>query len=292
MEVVNCPCCNGTNRHGSMTVVDHMVSQEAFEVSFCSQCGCGVTSPRPDEIGPYYESPAYTSHQDQSAGFFGTVYGWARTLAARQKLGLIRQSAKVRKGSLLDYGCGVGVFTARAERAGWSVSGIELSDAARSKANEKLRSGGVVKSRAELNEATTYDVVTLFHVLEHLDDPADTLRWIRAKLNSGGALIIAVPNYESLDAKHYGRFWAAWDVPIHYWHFSKSSVAELAKSTGWFVSEVRPMRMDAFYVSLLSESYKNGSKNWISAIYQGIRSNILGGAKNASSLIYVLRKAS
>lgn len=292
MEVVNCPCCNGTNRHGSTTVVDHMVSQEAFEVSFCTQCGCGITSPRPDEIGPYYESPSYTSHQDQSAGLFGTLYGWARTLAARQKLGLIRQVSKLRKGSLLDYGCGVGVFTARAERAGWSVSGIELSDAARAKANEKLRSGDVVKSREELNEYTTYDVVTLFHVLEHLDDPAETLRWIRAKLNSGGALIIAVPNYESPDAKHYGRFWAAWDVPIHYWHFSKSSVTELAKSTGWFVSEVRPMRLDAFYVSLLSESYKFGSKNWISAIYQGMRSNVLGGAKNASSLIYVLRKAS
>ncbi len=292
MEVVHCPCCTTATRDGKIAVVDHMVSQETFEVSFCTRCGCGITSPRPDEIGPYYESPAYTSHQDQSAGLFGTLYGWARTFAARQKLGLIRNASKMRKGSLLDYGCGVGVFTARAERAGWTVAGIELSNAARAKANEKLRSSSVVRSRDELSESTTYDVVTLFHVLEHLDDPVETLRWIRSKMNAGGALIVAVPNHESPDAKHYGPFWAAWDVPIHYWHFSKTSVAELAKTTGWFVSEVRPMRLDAFYVSLLSESYKNGSKNWLSAIYQGVRSNILGGSKNASSLIYVLRKAS
>ena len=140
--------------------------------------------------------------------------------------------------------------------------------------------------------AERFDAVTLVHVLEHLDDPAETLRWIRSRMNTGGALIVAVPNYESPDARHYGAYWAAWDVPIHYWHFTKEAVSELAKSTGWFVAEVRPMRLDAFYVSLLSESYKTGVKNWFPAIYQGIRSNILGGRKNASSLIYVLRKAS
>jgi 2-polyprenyl-3-methyl-5-hydroxy-6-metoxy-1,4-benzoquinol methylase len=269
-----------------------MVSQETFKVSFCVTCGCGVTSPRPNEIAPYYESPSYTSHQDQNAGFFGVVYGWARSLAAVQKLRLIRSASKKSKGALLDYGCGVGVFSGRAERAGWQVDGIEVSPEARKRAQEKLKHGVVVPHRSDLDSARTYDVVTLFHVLEHLEDPSETLTWIRAKLNTGGALIVAVPNYESPDAQHYGPHWAAYDVPIHYWHFTKQSVGALAKATGWFVSEVRPMRMDAFYVSLLSEAYKTGTKNWLSAIYQGVRSNVKGGRTNASSLIYVLRKAS
>ncbi len=101
---------------------------------------------------------------------------------------------------------------------------------------------------------------------------------------------MALPNYASPDARHYGTFWAAWDVPIHYWHFTKESMTELAKRKGLFVEAVHPMRMDAFYVSLLSERYKTGSSNWLSAFYQGLRSNILGGHSNASSLIYVLRK--
>ena len=272
-----------------MNVVDHMVSQEEFNIEFCS-CGLGITNPRPDEIGPYYDSPAYTSHSDTNAGIFGALYGLARNFAARQKVRLIKATTKKSKGSLLDYGCGVGVFTARAEHQGWSVQGIELSDAARALANEKLKRGRAVKDRSELS-TTTYDAVTLFHVLEHLDDPNEVLQWVRERLNPGGALIIAVPNYESPDAKHYGRFWAAWDVPIHYWHFSKSAITQLAQSNGWFVEAVRPMRLDAFYVGLLSESYKIGSKNWLSAVYQGLRSNILGGSRNASSLIYVLRKA-
>lgn len=266
-----------------------MVSQEEFAVEFC-ECGLGITNPRPAEIGPYYDSPAYTSHSDTNAGLFGTLYGAARTFAARQKVGLIKSTTKKSRGSLLDYGCGVGVFTARAERQGWSVQGIELSDAARELASNKLKNGRVVKERSELT-ATSYDAVTLFHVLEHLDEPNEVLQWVRERLNPGGALIVAVPNYESPDARNYGRYWAAWDVPIHYWHFSKSAMSKLAQSNGWFVESVRPMRLDAFYVALLSEAYKTGSKNWFSAIYQGIRSNILGGSRNASSLIYVLRKA-
>ena len=181
-----------------MNVVDHMVSQEEFTIEFCS-CGLGITNPRPDEIGPYYDSPAYTSHSDTNAGIFGALYGLARNFAARQKVRLIKATTKKSKGSLLDYGCGVGVFTARAEHQGWSVQGIELSDAARALANEKLKRGRAVKDGSELS-TTTYDAVTLFHVLEHLDDPNEVLQWVRERLNPGGALIIAVPNSASPDA--------------------------------------------------------------------------------------------
>lgn len=289
MNVLHCPVCGGSQRTTSIKVIDHMVSHEEFNVEFCS-CGLGITNPRPDNIGPYYESPLYTSHSDSTNGLFGAIYGFARNFAAWQKVRLIKSITKKRKGSLLDYGCGVGVFTAKAEQSAWMVQGIELSDSARELAQRKLKNGNVVKDRDDL-AATTYDAVTLFHVLEHLADPNETLQWVRQRINPGGALIVAVPNYESPDARHYGTFWAAWDVPIHYWHFSKSAMLKLAQANGWFVESIRPMRLDAFYVSLLSEAYKNGSNNWFSAIYQGLRSNILGARQNASSLIYVLRKA-
>lgn len=291
MKIDHCPSCQASARQHPLDVVDHMVSLEVFQIEFCASCGLGITNPRPDNIGPYYESPAYTSHADSTSGLFGTVYGMARNWAASRKLRLIKRLTKRSTGDLLDYGCGVGVFTSRAERRGWNVQGVELSESARHKANEKLKRGLVVSSRYDIQPESRFDAVTLFHVLEHLDDPNETLQWIRTRLNSGGALVVAVPNYESPDAKHYGAYWAAWDVPIHYWHFNKSAMYTLAKNNGWFVEAVHPMRLDAFYVGLLSESYKTGSRNWLSAIYQGIRSNIWGGSRNASSLIYVLRKA-
>jgi 2-polyprenyl-3-methyl-5-hydroxy-6-metoxy-1,4-benzoquinol methylase len=289
MNIDRCPSCLSTERYGAFEVVDHMVSGETFSVEFCSTCNLGITNPRPDSIATYYDSPAYVSHLDQGQGMMGRLYGMARSFASWTKVRLIASATKKSKGSLLDYGCGVGFFASRAERRGWLVQGVELSDSARAKAQEKLKVGTVVSSREELPD-TKYDAVTLFHVLEHLDDPVETLQWIRDRLNPGGAIIVALPNHASPDAGHYGRFWAAWDVPIHYWHFTKESMTELAKRKGLFVESVHPMRMDAFYVSLLSERYKNGSSNWISAFYQGLRSNILGGESNASSLIYVLRK--
>jgi 2-polyprenyl-3-methyl-5-hydroxy-6-metoxy-1,4-benzoquinol methylase len=290
MEVKICPSCGSQSRGRQLTVVDHMVSREEFVVTFCSDCNLGITSPRPDNIAPYYDSPAYASHSDQNQGFFGLLYCFVRTFAAYQKLRLIRGLTKKSKGSLLDYGCGVGVFAARASRAGWLVHGIELSEKARSLAKAKIPRGEIAATRDELTESR-YDAVTLFHVLEHLPDPKETLLWVRDRLQPGGALVVAVPNWQAPDAKHYGAYWAAWDVPIHYWHFSKDAMQQLARETGWFVEAIRPMPFDAFYVSLLSESYKTGSKNWISAIYQGVRSNIFGGRTNASSLVYVLRKS-
>jgi 2-polyprenyl-3-methyl-5-hydroxy-6-metoxy-1,4-benzoquinol methylase len=289
MNIDRCPSCLSSERYGAFEVVDHMVSGETFNVEFCGQCNLGITNPRPDSIASYYDSPAYVSHLDQGQGTMGRIYGVARSFASWTKVRLISAATKKSKGSLLDYGCGVGFFASRAERRGWLVQGVELSDSARAKAQEKLKRGTVVSSRDELPD-TKYDAVTLFHVLEHLDDPAETLRWIRGRLNPGGAIIVALPNHASPDAEYYGRFWAAWDVPIHYWHFTKESMTELAKTNGLFVEAVSPMRMDAFYVGLLSERYKTGSSNWISAFYQGLRSNILGGQSNASSLIYVLRK--
>ena len=234
MNIDRCPSCLSTERYGAFEVVDHMVSGETFSVEFCRQCNLGITNPRPDRIAAYYDSPAYVSHLDQGQGMMGRIYGIARMFASWAKVRLIASATKKSKGSLLDYGCGVGFFASRAERRGWQVQGVELSDLARARAQEKLKSGIVVSSRDELPEAK-YDAVTLFHVLEHLDDPAETLQWIRGRLNPGGAIIVALPNYASPDARHYGSFWAAWDVPIHYWHFTKESMTELAKRNCHYV---------------------------------------------------------
>ena len=133
---------------------------------------------------------------------------------------------------------------------------------------------------------------TLFHVLEHLPEPLETKKALYAKASPGACLILALPNPDSWDAHHYGTHWAAWDVPIHFWHFRKEDVKRLAKESGWNYESVDPMPLDAFYVGLLSESFRHGSKRWISATLKGLWSNFRGGKDNTSSLLYVLRKPS
>ena len=111
-------------------------------------------------------------------------------------------------------------------------------------------------------------------------------------LEDTGTLIVAVPNFKSYDAKHYGEFWAAYDVPRHLWHFSKTAIKKLFGKQNIEVKKVKPMWFDSFYVSLLSEEYKTAKKNWIPALWVGLWSNLNGiFTKEYSSHIYILQKA-
>ena len=115
---------------------------------------------------------------------------------------------------------------------------------------------------------------------------------IEQLLKPNGTLIVAVPNYKSFDANHYGKFWAAYDVPRHLWHFSQKSIQMLFSKVNMNLVRTLPMKFDSFYVSLLSEKYKTGSSNFISAMMIGLRSNFKARrSKEYSSLIYILKKA-
>jgi hypothetical protein len=109
-------------------------------------------------------------------------------------------------------------------------------------------------------------------------------------LKPSGTLIVAVPNFKSFDAKHYGSFWAAYDVPIHFWHFSKKAIKMLFEKEGIQLEKVLPMKFDSFYVSLLSEKYKHGKMNFVKAFFVGLQSNIKAKQNSEySSHIYVLK---
>ncbi|HMK06388.1 MAG TPA: hypothetical protein VK476_02595, partial [Flavobacterium sp.] len=107
-----------------------------------------------------------------------------------------------------------------------------------------------------------------------------------------GTVLIAVPNFNSYDAKHYGKFWAAYDAPRHLWHFSKTAIKLLFEKQDMKLEKVLPMKFDAFYVSLLSEKYKSGKMNLIKAFMIGLKSNWKGKENSEySSHIYVIKNA-
>ncbi len=268
---------------------DFSITKEAFELHYHSDCDMLVTQPQPKNLAPYYESEHYISHTDAQTSFTDKLYQIAKRFAIQNKIKTI-QKLGYRKGSILDIGAGTGDFLTAAKKRGFTVVGVEPNARARGLAQKK----GICLHQdiADVSH-TTFDVITLWHVLEHLPNLKQQIEQITALLRENGLLLVAVPNYKSYDAQHYGTYWAGYDVPRHLWHFSKTAIARLFGECQLEVITTRPMLLDAFYVSLLSEQYKGRKVALYHAFWVGLWSNIRACFTHEySSLMYGLRKKS
>jgi 2-polyprenyl-3-methyl-5-hydroxy-6-metoxy-1,4-benzoquinol methylase len=291
-QLDNCPVCQSQTFENYLTVKDYTVSQEQFKIVTCKKCGFRFTNPRPEvnAIGDYYKAESYISHTNTSKGLISKIYQEVRKFTLKNKLNLINRLAP-QKGKLLDVGCGTGMFLNVARENGWKVNGIEPDAGAREIAEEinKIKIKEEVLSSFQ-NE--TFEVITLWHVLEHVHEVNATIDWLKERLSKEGSLVIAVPNHESKDAEIYQEQWAAYDVPRHLYHFSQKSIKELFAKHGFELIETLPMKFDSFYVSMLSTKYQTGKINYVKAFIDGIKSNLSAEKNNHnySSLIYVLKK--
>lgn len=267
---------------------DFLVSGENFALRYDPEYDMLVTSPRPepDKLAGYYESDHYISHSDSDKGLLAFLYQTVKRRALKSKLRLIEQ-LNSGKGSLLDVGAGTGAFLKASAGKGWRIAGVEPNKKARDIAFGKDVS--LNESLAELGQ-DQFDVVSLWHVLEHMPDLHNVVEQLKMLVKPGGHLLIAVPNFKSYDAKFYKEFWAAYDVPRHLWHFSEQSVRMLFSDRLNLVA-IKPMIYDSFYVSLLSEKYKNGSAFSLKALLIGFISNMKAWSSGEySSRIYCFRK--
>lgn len=270
-----------------LAVKDHLVSGESFDLIYDADLDLLKTNPFPpvEELQKYYQSEDYISHSDSSAGFMDFIYNQVKKITIKQKLNFIEKNSS-QKGKILDIGTGTGDFLVEAKKREWEVFGSEPNFNARKKAEQKGIS--VVENFENLNGK--FDVITLWHVLEHIPDLQKTIQKLSDLLDPGGTLIVAVPNYKSFDAKFYKEFWAAYDVPRHLWHFSKTSIKKMF-SSDFELKTIHPMIYDSFYVSLLSEKYKTGKRLSLKALWIGWKSNWKAKRTGEfSSLMYCLKK--
>lgn len=245
------------------------------------------TNPRPslEHIGDYYKSEEYVSHSSTKKGLVNKAYGWVRSYTLKKKISLLKQLTNGKK--LLDIGAGTGHFLSKAKESGYTVLGLEPDEDARKVALSE--SGVELKDLSllhELNEG--FDIVSMWHVLEHVYHLQQDLEKIASLVNQNGVLIIAVPNYTSFDAHYYKEYWAAYDVPRHLYHFSPKSIIPLVESKGLKFEKMLPMKFDSYYVSMLSEKYKGGSM--LKALRIGFLSNSKAKEGLSSSQIYIFRK--
>jgi len=294
VHYTNCPVCGSPDYKIVAEVKDYTVSGETFSIAHCGNCTHRFTQdiPSVDDIGPYYKSENYISHTNTSKGLINSLYQSVRKRTLKQKRKLIEKTTGITKGNLLDLGAGTGAFVHEMKEAGWQVTGLEPDADARRVGKEMF---GI--ELADTNQftnlpASSFDAITMWHVLEHVHDLQGYIARLRLLLKENGKLFIAVPNYTSKDAEIYKEHWAAYDVPRHLYHFSPQSMNTLVQKQGMKITAYKPMWFDSFYVCMLSSKYKNGKTNLPASFINGLRSNItaMGNVKRCSSVIYIISK--
>jgi 2-polyprenyl-3-methyl-5-hydroxy-6-metoxy-1,4-benzoquinol methylase len=284
-----CPVCNNDSFTSKFAAVDYTVTGESFNIVSCDSCKFLFTNPRPaDEVlGRYYKSEDYISHTDTSEGLINKLYKFVRKITLNSKLKLIKS---FNGGKVLDIGSGTGAFVNHLNLAGLNVMGVEPDPDAREQA-KKIYNIELSPEQHLLDMPDkSYSIITMWHVLEHVSHLNDRVAELFRLTKDDGTIIIAVPNHQSLDARFYNQFWAAYDVPRHLYHFDKQSIRLLFEKHNLYLSQVLPMHFDAFYVSMLSEKYKGSAFGTLRAFFTGLKTFLFGGNENSSSLIYIFKK--
>jgi SAM-dependent methyltransferase len=266
----------------NLQVKDHFLSKESFALTANESNNVLKTTPVPTDLAKYYKSDDYLSHTKKQ-NFISKLYSAVQKLNLNYKLGIIKNITTSK--SLFDYGCGDGAFLNFMLNKGYSCIGFEPH------LDIKIEGVKVAKELKDIDGQ--YDIITMWHVLEHIETPIDALKKIITFMTPSARLVIAIPNYKSFDANYYQSYWAGYDVPRHIYHYSKDGAIQFFEEHGLAVENVIGLPYDSFFVSMLSERYKGGLVGKIRWACIGLLSNIYARRSgNWSSLIYVLKAKS
>jgi 2-polyprenyl-3-methyl-5-hydroxy-6-metoxy-1,4-benzoquinol methylase len=273
--LTNCPSCKSSDFQQIGTIQDYFFSQKQFPISSCNNCTLVFTQNRPtaENIGEYYDSKNYASH-DSSKGksIFFSLYKMARNFMISKKHDLIRPF-KPEWNRVLDYGAGEGHFVEYLNSKGKNAIGVEPSETGRINF-EKRTNTPLYSDIQQVPKELTFQVITLWHVLEHIHTLRETIQELVNKLESKGIMVIAVPNQASKDRTFFGDQWAAWDVPRHLYHWGPQSLDHFMKSFSLVRIHTGQLPLDPFYIGLISARY--AKKSAISGIWNGLKSYLHG----------------
>ena len=289
-----CPFCKSIEIEEVFKVKDYTVSQETYAVFYCKSCGFRFTQNIPDRenIGKYYKAESYISHTDSHKGIINKLYHFARKIMLNKKYRAIKNVTGKTSGELLDIGAGTGYFDNHMQQKGCTVTGIEVDEDARKVAKNNFGLEFKTMDFVYQLPEKQFDIVTMWHVLEHVHDLDGYLKQIAKTLKDNGTAVFALPNYTSFDGSHYKNIWAGYDVPRHLWHFSPDFFEKFAAYYDFEIIKIKQLPFDGIYLSLLSEKYKQNGLWFFAGGFWGFISYLSGllNTRKGSSLIYFLKK--
>ena len=285
-----CPWCGSNKAQINLWLKDEFLTKKDFHICECLNCGLLYTMPRPskEKIGAYYKSDEYYSHQENKKGFVPRLYEAIKKINLKHKFRLASRDLPV--GKLLDIGCGVGDFLHVAENKGWQCTGVEPSEEAREIARQRIKGDLLYSEDLEQLPDQSFDLITMWHVLEHVDDLKWQVAQLQRLIKPNGRIVIAVPNYRSYDGRFYNAYWAAYDVPRHLNHFNRTVLTKIFKTSGLSLVSMDKLVWDAYYISFMSEQYKHHFMPLVRGVFRGLVSNAKARRSGEwSSLVYVFR---
>jgi 2-polyprenyl-3-methyl-5-hydroxy-6-metoxy-1,4-benzoquinol methylase len=222
-----CPSCGGRTEQLLLAPdLNWRVDRTVFAIRECAECGFRFTANPPVDIARYY-TPNHYSRAEMAAG----IDRFAR--AETYKLDLLKRH--ISEGSLLEIGPSMGAFCKLAKDDGFDVSAIEVDPGCVAFLNETLKVRAVASddpAAAMRADPQTYDAITMWHALEHVARPWEVLAACAERLRPRGALIIAVPNPESRQARYMGARWPHHDLPRHLSHMTSGWLTAAAGKEG------------------------------------------------------------
>jgi SAM-dependent methyltransferase len=290
-----CPVCSNPEISHFLSCTDHFLSKEVFEIVRCEKCGFRFTQDHPEEsdAGRYYESDEYISHSDSKKGITDKTYQLIRKIMLYRKTKMIRKITGLSTGSVLDIGSGTGHFLRSMKQSGWNTLGVELNEKARIYSELHFNIETISSDKIKTLPASIFDCITLWHVLEHFQEPFKIAEEISRLLKPEGVCIIALPNSSSLDSDYYGNEWAAYDVPRHLWHFNPDTFSLFSVRNNFSVQKTLTLPFDVFYISILSEKYAGRKFHFLYGIFNGLKFFLrcFFNRTGSSSMMYILRKS-
>ncbi|HLW64030.1 MAG TPA: class I SAM-dependent methyltransferase [Gemmataceae bacterium] len=242
-EDAACPLCHGRHWSPLIEAQDSIAGSEGlwFAVVQCDSCGMCYTNPRPDvaTVSQFYP-PHYSPHEakpHRQRSVWSKLKFWNQPRVEKRPIPWHGQRR------LLDFGCGNGSYMQIMQRRGWTVTGLDVSERMVERIRNELGLNAFVGTLPHLDlEPESFDVITMWHALEHLHDPLPVLREARSLLVRGGKIVISVPNIDSWPFRWFGRNWFALELPRHLSHFMPATLAEMVERAGFAVEPIQMVR--------------------------------------------------
>ena len=293
-KLTQCPVCSGTENTELITSKDYVSTDETFKITICNNCSLQYTNPRPTEenIGKYYQSDKYISHsgsEKKNLGIIYSIYDIIRNISIYRKINTIKKYNK--NGKLLDLGCGMGYFINEIKKdKTYEYEAADVSDEAIKYVADTFGITVLRESNLDAVSNKEYDIITQWHVLEHVHRLDERLQFLKRVLKQNGTMYFAVPINNSFDSKHYKNFWDAYDVPRHLLHFNRKSFNHLMSKHGFTVVAEKPLLFDAPYISMRSEIHKGNKLPMLKGVIIGAISNLSALlTKNYSSIMFIVK---